>query len=64
MSEETVKYETGKEVTYKTPNDIFEEFLARTGIDPINICEWSLVAYTDTLLITLTAGGKIVYTSE
>lgn len=64
MSEEAVKYETRQGVTYKTSSDIFEEFLARTGIDRINIREWSHVAYTDTLLITLTSGGKIVYTSE
>lgn len=30
MSEEKTKYETGAEVTY---NDIFEEFLEKTGID-------------------------------
>lgn len=64
MSEETVKYETGQEVVYKSNRDIFEEFLARTAIDPMYIAGWKQTSNSNTIEISLSAGGKILYISE
>lgn len=40
MSEEKTVYVTGSTTTYKTANDMYEEFLKRTGIDPVKIESW------------------------
>ena len=64
MSEEAVTYETGKEVTYKTREDLLKEFLERTGIDYDRIGNINHISYTNTMSIELKSGGKLVYISE
>lgn len=64
MSEEAVKYVTWKEAVYKSNRDIFEEFLARSGIDLVYISEWKPTTKSNTIEISLSAGGKILYISE
>lgn len=64
MSEDAVKYKTGKEITYKTPHDIFEEFLARTGIDPMFVARWKNTDKANMIEVNLSAGGTIIYISE
>lgn len=59
------KYVTGTEKDYKTVNDIYEQFLTETKIDP-NLVEtyiYDEVLPKGSILITLKSGSKLIYSN-
>lgn len=64
MSEEKTVYVTGSTTTYKTANDMYEEFLKRTGIDPVKIESWGRYMRTGEIKIWLKDGDYIIYGIE